>query len=279
MTFKTSIVLSVCIVVVGQASAQARDCTVSQLVPHVSESQSAYVLATSGMEVLGIARGSVFATEDPDTDLIVGALEGVDVDASPASVMVVLEGKGQVVSSQTRKSSLDAEPLFLMDAAAMQARVREQRGVLQRAANVPPEEISLKKINEETEQLLKFERVVGGQDAPSDGSAERTRMEEVRVILKQHLEALKTRSQPGSFKKRESELTEQLNLMSTSLHARDQAIREGLAGLSPELEQKIELIKATQGEHIDLLRRELAQLKRERAKAESASARGPLPQE
>jgi len=278
MICRIAIALAVCVVRTSVASAQVKDCTVAQSVTHVPDVRSAYTLVTSGMKPLGISQGIVVTTEDSRRDLVVGTLSGIDGHASPASVLVVVEGKQGVESSSQVRDSLGTEPLFFMDTFALQARVREQRAALQRTvAASQHKQASLKQVNEETEQLLKFERVMGGENLIPHSPAERARLEEVRAVLSQRFQAFKTQTAPLSFKKREGELTEQLNVMSKTLHARDQAIREGLAGVSPDLQQKIELIKATQGEHIDLLRRELAELRRERVRAESASVREPIP--
>ena len=261
------------------ACADTVSVTVAQPVAKVADARRAHILVTSGPRPIGVSPAVVSPTEDQQQALVVASMPGIERSMGALAVLAVVEGSdGAVQSSWRTLESLDSEPVFRMDRDALQQRISEQRGALRRVSDsAEREEKSLKKISEQAQEFLKFESVIGGQDSGLNTAAESARISELQALAKQRLEAIRQQPPPPAFKKRETELVEQLNSMSTALHARDQALREGLIGASPELQQKLGLIKATQGEHIDLLRRELAELRREREAAEAASAREPQP--
>ncbi|NDF16216.1 hypothetical protein EB061_13015, partial [bacterium] len=67
---------------------------------------------------------------------------------------------------------------------------------------------------------------------------------------------------PPNFKKREAELSTYLNTLSTELKASEEG--GAFDGASKELQAKEDLIEATKYEHLDLLKDELAELRRKR---------------
>lgn len=259
--------------------AETLSLTVAQPVPKVSDTRRAHIAVTSGMRPIAAVPALVLPTEDPQRVLAVGSVPGIEGLSSPVQILAVIEGSdGSLQSSSRAIESPESEPVFRMGQEAIQQRIREQRLTLRRVSDsAEREEKNLRKVSEQADELLKFERVLGGDDPARDDAAGMARLAELQALAQQRLELMRQQPSPPAFKKRETELVEQLNAMSTALHARDQALREGLIGVSPELQQKLDLIKATQGEHIDLLRRELAELRREREAAEAASARAPEP--
>lgn len=261
------------------ASAETVSLTVAQPIPKVPSAQRAHIIVTSGMRPIASVPAIVAPTEDSQRMLVVGAVPGIERTLAPVEILAVVEGSdGSLQSSWRMLESLESEPAFRMEQEALQQRIREQRLTMRRVSDsAEREEKDLRKVSEQADELLKFERVIGGQEPVGDAAAELARLTELQALAQQRLELIRQQPSPAAFKKRETELVEQLNSMATALHARDQALREGLIGVSPELQQKLDLIRTTQGEHIDLLRRELAELRREREAAEAASPRGPEP--
>lgn len=261
------------------ASAETMSLTVAQPIPKVPSAQRAHIIVTSGMRPIASVPAIVAPTEDSQRMLVVGAVPGIERTLAPVEILAVVEGSdGSLQSSWRMLESLESEPAFRMEQEALQQRIREQRLTMRRVSDsAEREEKDLRKVSEQADELLKFERVIGGQEPVGDAAAELARLTELQALAQQRLELIRQQPSPAAFKKRETELVEQLNSMATALHARDQALREGLIGVSPELQQKLDLIRTTQGEHIDLLRRELAELRREREAAEAASPRGPEP--
>ena len=106
--------------------------------------------------------------------------------------------------------------------------------------------------------------MLGGDILPADAEAHRQRLAELREIAKQRLAALSSQQAPPAFKKRQKDLAEQLNAITLALKAEEARQREGGAPVSPELQEKLDLIESTKDEHIDLLRKELLELRRVR---------------
>jgi hypothetical protein len=80
---------------------------------------------------------------------------------------------------------------------------------------------------------------------------------------------LSNRETPPNYAKREAELSAQLNVLATKLKTSEDS--EDFDSGSKELEEKQALIQSTKYEHLDILKDELAELRRQREALEKTS--------
>ena len=255
------------------AHAQAGKVTVAQPVSGAGEVESAYLAFSQGSRMLGVVPGLAAPGDTPGQILIVGSLDasGVSSDETLSVLAVAAMKDGSVLSSTRALPPLapGAEPL--LDASALRAQAAKLRAEREARSNRPG--VTLQQVNEQASELLKFERVIGGDELPRDIEAHRRRLQELKALLRERMEAIKTQPVPIAFKKRESEISEQLNALTLAIKAEEARRRESGSvevPVSPELRAKLELIEATRGEQIDLLRKELAQLRKERESQRSS---------
>jgi len=240
--------------------------TVVQPLPGGIEPKRARILMTLGAKVLGVVPGALVPSGSNGGALAVGRLPGVDTAVGPLSQLVLIEGEGDAAASAGRQiSSFDSEPIARMDTAALRARVNEQRIALFRAREAGKQGSGeLAKLNAEVDELHRLETAIGGGEPPADVEAHRQRLRELEALVAAQQQAIKSLPQPPAFKQREKELTVQLNEEAAALRLAQPLEGGAEPAISPELQQKLDLIEQARGEHIDLLRRELAALRRQR---------------
>lgn len=90
-----------------------------------------------------------------------------------------------------------------------------------------------------------------------------------KALLEDRLVVIRKQSNPRSFNRRESELSAQLVELAATSRGISAATRQSEA--QQELNRKMELIESTKNQHEELLKRELARLRKERASLESAT--------
>lgn len=261
LRLRTFVLASLCAATVGglTASAEEHAFTVAQPLTASGELSAAYVLAVQGERVLSLAPALTLPGAQPGEVLVAGRLSADKIGADPVTVLATVEMKDGAVASSVQ--SLSRDTAFL-DANALRARaaaLRAAQGQSQRSASE-----KLAQVNAEAGELLKLERAIGSEDLPADPEGHRRRLVELRQLVKQRMEAIKSQPPPPAFKKRESELSAQLNALTIALRAEEARRREGGGAVSPELQAKLDLIKSTKNEHIDLLRKELLELRKER---------------
>lgn len=232
---------------------------VAQSVLATGEPSVAYVLAVQGGRVIGLAPALALLGVQPGEMLVTGRVSSDKVGPGSVTVLATVVMKDGAVASSVRTLARDTA---ILDANALRSRAAARRA----AQSQPQQSASgkLAQVNAEAGELLKLERAIGGENPAADSDGNRRRLLELRQLVKQRKESIKTQSTPVAFKKRESELSAQLNALTTALRDEEARHRDGSRTVSPELQAKLDLIESTKNEHIDLLRKELLELRRER---------------
>jgi len=204
---------------------------------------------SSAVVLPGLKTGELF---------VVGRVIAQRIDATPLSMLATVEGQNDSVASSAWEVEVNnTSEAYMLSLEQLRARVGAAHASRQRADAVATHRPA-------QSELLKFEHIIGGDSLPADAEAHRQRLAELRQIAQQRLALLSSQPAPPAFKKRQKDLAEQLNAITLALKAEEARRREGGTVVSPELQEKLDLIESTKDEHIDLLRKALLELRRER---------------
>lgn len=258
--------------VVGTASsaaAQIRLVTISQTVRVVGEPASASLVVSGNRGIVAVSAALVVSTPVEEEVLVVGRLTVPLADDRLSSLAVVVSKTGEATSSVREIPSIDAEPVLLLDKSAIEARLREQRTSLEKwEVQLRAQETTLNRLQDDADAVANVGKIVDTEDELDAVKADAQRLEASLGLATKHLEALKTQPIPPNFKRREAELSEQLNDLSTALKTTEASALQRVAAASAELKQKLASIEATKDLQIDVVKAELVRVRRERERLE-----------
>lgn len=240
------------------ASADGRSIFVAHSVQATGEARAAYVAVSQADRLLGVSSAVTIPGSKAGELFVVGRVLAQHADSGTLSMLATVELQdGSVASSAWEVDASSKPDLSMLSVNELRARVAAARSVSERTGGAVTRSPAMS-------ELLKFERVLGGDTLPADAEAHRQRLADLREITKQRLAALSSQPAPAAFRKRQKDLAEQLNAITLALKAEEARRRESGMAVSPELQEKLDLIESTKDEHIDLLRKELMELRRER---------------
>jgi hypothetical protein len=274
---KASCVALVALVVGAQvASADDVPVTMVQSVQLAGEPTHASIIVTQGEKVVGVAPARAVRSEGTSTVTVVGRLK-LPPEGGPFKALFVAYGKtGELGAAEKVLMDLQTEPLVLLGSEGLKERLAEQRSELRKREDaIGTQRSKLRHVQEEVNNIANINRIV---DVDEELQALKNEEESVNASLKlarARLEALKGLPKPPNYKRREAELAAYLTTLATELKVSQ--TNAGLSDASRELEEKRELIASTKDEHMDLLKDELARLRRQREAAELGGAGGRNP--
>ncbi len=255
--------------VASSATAQVRVVTISQTVHVMGEPASASLVVSANRGIIGASAALLVNTDVKDEVLVVGRLAVPVADERLSSLAVVVSKSGEVASGVREISSIDAEPIVLLDNAAIESRLREQRVALEKwEVQLRAQETTLNRLQDDADVVANVSKIVDAEDELEVVSSDVQRLQTSLGLATRHLEALKTQPIPPNFQRREAELSEQLNDLSTALKTTEASALQRVAAASAELKQKLALIEATTGLQIDVVKGELARVRQEREQLE-----------
>jgi hypothetical protein len=251
------------------ASAQVRLVTISQTVRVVGEPASASLVVSGARGIVGTVAAIIVNTSLQDEALVVGRLAVPLADERLSSLAVVVSKTGEAASSVREIPSIDAEPVLLLDKPSVEARLHEQRAVLEKwEVQLRAQEVKLNRLQDDADVVANVSKIVDAEDELDAVRMDEQRLEASLGLATKRLEALKTQPIPPNLKRREAELSEQLNELSTALKTTEASALQRVAAASAELKHKLALIEATKDKQVDVLKGELARVRKEREQLE-----------
>lgn len=263
---QTSIFMALCFAV--PAYAEPVPVTLVQSVECAALPDKASVVVSQGQQIVAMVPAAIVMQEGASVVTLV-ARAPLAIEGGPYKALFTVYAKtGETASAVREIADVRLEPAILLEASELKRRLDEQKAELHKwDAQAGEQKSRLKKVQERADTLTSVGNIVDADDELGAVKDESDRLAASRALAQERQVALKSREVPPNYKKREAELSAHLNLLSTELKV---AGKEGtLAGASREYQEKRALIDATKYEHIDLLKDELATLRRKREELEN----------
>lgn len=231
------------------------------------------VVVSQGSEVVAVVPAAIVVQEGVPSVMVVGRAT-LPIEGGPYAALFTVYSKTGEIGSATREiKDVRLEPAVLLEVSELKRRLTEQKTELRKwDVQATEQKSKLKKVQEQADTLASVGRIVDADDELRAAKDENHRLAASIALAQERQLALKTRETPPNYKKREAELSAQLNVLATELKASEND--EDLASGSKELQEKEALIESTKYEHIDLLKDELAKLRRQREALEKSAAAG-----
>lgn len=253
----------------GSQAAHADDAMVTLVQPVLlaGEPRQATILVSEGDKIVGVAPARAVRSEGTSTVTVVGRLK-LPLTGGPYKALFVAYGKtGELGSAARDIADLRIESSVLLDSEELKRRLAEQRAELRkREEALGAQRSKLRNVQEEVNNIANVSRIVDAEDELQALKSEEERVNASMTLARDRLQALKVLPPPPNYKKREAELAAYLTVLATELKLSE--THSGLSDASKELEEKRQLIESTKDEHMDLLKDELARLRRQREAAE-----------
>jgi hypothetical protein len=235
--------------------------------------EKATVVVSQGSEVVAVVPAVIVVQEGAPTVMVVGRAT-LPIEGGPYTALFTVYSKTGDLGSATREiKDVRLEAAVLLEVSELKRRLTEQKTELRKwDVQATEQKSKLKKVQEQADTLASVSRIVDADDELRTAKDENHRLTASITLAQERQLALKTREAPPNYKKRDAELSAQLNVLATELKASEND--EDLASGSKELQEKEALIESTKYEHLDLLKDELAKLRRQREALEKSAAAG-----
>ncbi len=231
----------------------------------------ASVVVSQGDKVVALVPAAIVVHDGSPTVTVVGRAT-LPIEGGPYKALFTVYAKtGEIGSGVREIKDVRLEPAVLLDVSELKRRLGEQKAELHKWDKQSTEQKSrLKKVQQQADTLSKVGKIIDTDDELRAAKDENARLVASVALAQERQLALKNRETPPNFKKREAELSTYLNSLATELKASEEG--GAFDAASKELQAKEDLIEATKYEHIDLLKDELAELRRKREALERKGA-------
>ena len=231
----------------------------------------ATVVVSQGADVVAVVPAAIVVQEGAPSVMVVGRAT-LPIEGGPYTALFTVYSKAGDIGSATREiKDVRLEPAVLLEVSELKRRLTEQKTELRKwDLQATEQKTKLKQVQEQADTLASVSRIVDADDELRAAKDEGHRLAASIALAQERQLALKSREVPPNYKKREAELSAQLNVVATELKASEDD--DALGAGSKELQDKQALIESTKYEHIDLLKDELADLRRKREVLEKSAA-------
>ena len=237
--------------------------TVLQIVDFPAVPDQGVVVVSQGDSVVAVVPAATVVQSGASSVMAVGRVT-LPIEGGPYKALFTLKTKtGEIASSVREIKDVRLEPAVLLDVAELKRRLGEQKAELHKwDKQVNQQRSRLKQIQQQADTLSSVGKIIDTDEELRAAKDENARLVASISLAEARQHALKSRENPPNFKKREAELSTYLNTLSTELKASEEG--GAFDEASKELQAKEDLIEATKYEHLDLLKDELAELRRKR---------------
>ena len=268
---RAHLLMGAAMLIIPPAHATPAPVTLVQSVNFSALPDKATVVVSQEAGVVAVVPAAIVVQEGSPSVMVVGRAT-LPIEGGPYTALFTVYSKTGDISSATREiKDLRLEPAVLLEVSELKRRLLEQKSELRKwDVQATDQKTKLKKVQEQADTLASVSRIVDTDDELRAAKDENYRLTASIALAQERQFALKSREVPPNYKKREAELSVQLNVLATKLKVSED--QDDLASGSKELQEKQALIDSTKYEHIDLLKDELANLKRKREALEKSAA-------
>jgi hypothetical protein len=256
---------------VSIAHAAPEPVTLVQSVEIASLPDKANVVVSQGTNVIAVVPAAIVAHDGSPVVTVVGRAT-LPIEGGPYKALFTVYAKtGEMGSALREIRDVRLEPAVLLDVSELKRRLGEQKAELHKWDKQSNEQRSrLKKLQQQADTISKVGKIIDIDDELRAAKEENARLVASIALAQERALALKSKETPPNYKKREVELSTYLNTLSTELKASEEG--GAFDSASQELQEKKDLIEATKYEHLDLLKDELAEMRRKREALERKAA-------
>jgi hypothetical protein len=220
--------------------------------------------------IVGAAPALVIESSSEQGVELVGQVLISDRFADVSVAFLVVDEAERVSSSLFDLALSGQDVAALSSRAALRSELQEKSiEFKKREAQVREYEQSLSRLQVDTDKIAQVDRIVDAEEQLEILRTDAKRLSAALSAIDSRKQALKAGRAPLLVRRQEAEVTAELNQLSVVLKSTEADALKRVSSASHELASKLELIKSTKNEHIDLLQNELHNLVRRRQALES----------
>jgi len=241
--------------------------TVAQSLAPVTDLQQSFVVVSQANQVIGVAPATYIEAPEGNEGWLVSRIPA-PTGAEPVRVLFTMVGaRGDVRSGYQELHATSVPPLLLLGLSAMQDRFVERRGVYrQLQISMTNLEGRLQELQQDADAIANVNKLVNAEDELSEARASLSRVRAAQDGIQHRIAHMRALPQPLGGQRREAELVEQLQELSTALSLTENAALKKISAAASDLQSKLKAIEETRDEHVGLLEEELIGIQRQRQK-------------
>ena len=245
--------------------ADVRTLSLLQSITIADQPDRAVMVVTSKGQVVGVVSGIIIRTAKEQESLVAGRL-AVDRSIESLTVLTAVIGrKGEVSSATQVLADLAESPYLSLSTSELERDVVMRRKELsdlelqreRQAAN-------LERLQTDADVIANVGRIVDAEDELGAVQSDAGRLKAALLAARERLASLRSLPPPTNYERREAEISGFLNEFSKASQGVHGDVLQRMASAESEMQKKVALIESTKNEHIDLLQKELASVRRER---------------
>jgi hypothetical protein len=198
-------------------------------------------------------------------DVAIVARISADTENPPTKAIISLFGQTGELASHTRDMRDIMEyPELTFDTTELQARVRERReSIKEWEGKVSEQSANLVRLREDADLITNVGRIVSKEDEVEVMRRDSERLRSALVTAQQRVAALQQKVFIPNEQGRFAQLTSELSTLASAVKKSEEQAEQRFSSASSELQEKLALIESTKNDRIDLLKKELEELRKE----------------
>jgi len=208
---------------------------------------------------------AVIVSRAEKEDVAVVARIAVDTENLPTRAVIALFGKTGEVASHTRDMSDVIEyPELAFDTTELQSRIRERRDSIKTwEGKVSEQSANLLRLREDADLITNVGRIVSKEDEVEEIRRDIERFRAALVTARQRVATLQQKVFIPNEQGRFAQLTSELSTLASAVKKSEEQAEQRFSNASSELQEKLALIESTKNDRIDLLKKELEDIRKE----------------
>lgn len=245
-------------------AAETKTLTIAESMKVAGETDHAHV-AMRRVDGSVVVFPAVIVSLPGKEDVAVVARISVDTENLPTRAVMALFGKTGEVASYTRDmGDVNEYPELAFNTTELQARVREKRDSIKEwEGKVSEQSANLLRLREDADLIANVGRIVSKEDEVEEIRRDIERFRAALVTARQRVAALQQKVFIPNEQGRFAQLTSELSTLASAVKKSEEQAEQRFASASSELQEKLALIESTKNDRIDLLKKELEEVRKE----------------